>query len=342
MMKHQIQQIYKNVIQKYLKPTPLKKSEWLSNLVKGKVFLKLECFNPNGSFKVRGALNAVATLYKKHLVEHPNEVMKVVAASAGNHAQGVAYAAKEFGCEAHIFLPKKVSAMKKAATEKLGAHIYIHGNNVDEALEAALEFCEKDPHAYFINPFNNEDIILGQATCAFESHWQFRDEINSSESLESVLPDYFLCSVGGGGLAAGSCLYFKDTKTKVIGVEQELYNSAFKSMKAGKLVSMDPVPNPSTIADGIAIKKIGDLTFKYMLDSIEKVTSVSEHDIYNAIANIYKHENIIVEGAGATALADVLKNPAQYENKTTIICVSGGNIDPDVFEKVLQNTKEEV
>lgn len=213
----------------------------------------------------------------------------------------------------------------------MGAKVYLGGNSIEEAFEAAREFCKKE-NAYFIHPFNDENIIYGQATCALEAHQQLTED-----------PDYFICSIGGGGLAAGACLYFTTEgkgKTKVIGVEQELYNSALRSIEQNKLVAMDPVEHPSTIADGIAVKIIGALVLPHLLGAVEQVVSVSEHEIYHAIAKIYKNENMIVEGAGATAVAALLKNPMRYQNKTSIVCISGKNIDNNVFQKVLQYTKE--
>jgi len=330
-MKHQIEHIYHTVIQNYLQPTPLQKSEWLSKLAEGEIYLKLECDNPNGSFKVRGALNALSNLYKQHQINNPGQIMKVAAASAGNHAQGVAFAAKQLGCEAHIFLPKHASKVKRIATEKLGANVYLTGASIEDAFECAKEFCERE-NAYFIHPYNDENIIFGQATCALEAHRQLNAE-----------PDYFVCSIGGGGLAAGACYYFKEqlnAKTHVVGVEQEVYNSAFVSLQQHQLSPMSTPQSVPTIADGVAIKKIGELTFQHMSNSIEHIVTVSEQEIYDAIAKIYTHENIVVEGAGAMPVAALLKNIDQYKNTTTILCLSGRNIDLDLFQKVLECSKE--
>lgn len=331
-MKNQVEHIYHNVIQNYLAPTPLKRSEWLSHLAKGDIYLKLECNNPNGSFKVRGALNAVSNLHKKHQSTHPAQPMKIAAASAGNHAQGVAFAAKQLGCEAHIFLPQHASKVKRNETEKLGAKVYLTGSSIEDAFEKALEFCEKE-NAYFIHPFNDENIIFGQATCALETHQQLKSN-----------PDYFICSIGGGGLAAGSCYYFhteQNTNTHVIGVEQEFYNSALISMQKHQLAPMSTAQSLHTIADGVAVKKIGDLTFKYLIDSIKKIVTVSEKEIYHAIANLYKYENLVVEGAGAMVVAAFLKDMEQYKNSKSVLCISGRNIDPDLFQKVIESSSEE-
>lgn len=161
-----IKTVYHDTIQRYLEPSPLRKSIWLSHLTGGEVWLKLESLNPNGSFKVRGALNALSQFRKSNSVEE-GEVVKFCAASAGNHAQGVAYACREMGCEAHIFIPKGAPLVKRQATEKLGAKVYLVGNNLEEAFEAALEFAEKE-NAHFLHAYNNYDIIIGQSTCAYE------------------------------------------------------------------------------------------------------------------------------------------------------------------------------
>ena len=327
----EIENIYKNIILNYLKPSPLKKSYWLSDILKGNVYLKLESLNPNGSFKVRGGLNAV----KKLMEMHPGKHLKICAASAGNHAQGVAFAAKELGCEAHIFLPTFAPLVKRDATEKLGAKIYLIGNNIEEAAEAALEFAQKEK-AHFIHPFNNSDIILGQATCAYEAYEQW-ENIFFKENKKTDL-DYYVCSVGGGGFIAGAGLFFhshpQQLKTKIIGVEQEYYTTAMESLKSKKEVSVKPKLK-TTIADGIAVGSVGNLTLKYMTPYIEKIHSVTDDAIVRAVLALCEREHIIAEGAGAAAIAHVLQNLDYFYGKNTIICISGGNIDPQLLTRVI-------
>lgn len=322
----EIKQIHSTIIQRYLPPSPLRRSVWLSDFVKGDVWLKLESLNPNGSFKVRGALNAVSKLKANQTSSEP---LKVCAASAGNHAQGVAFAAKQLGCQAHIFLPKFAPLVKIAATEKLGAKIYFAGDSLEEALLAAQEFAQKN-QAHFLHAFDNEDIILGQATCAYESWLQF------SQAMESHKADidFFVCGMGGGGLAAGAALVFQALgKTKVIGIEQEFYDSAVHSFEQNK---RQPAKHPhTTIADGIAVAQIGKLNFECMKNQDKEIAVVSDDSIVKAILGLCEQEHIVSEGAGAVGVADVLKRPEYYQDKTSIVCVSGGNIDPQLLNRVL-------
>lgn len=314
------------VISAHMAPSPLRKSIWLSELTQGEVWLKLESLNPNGSFKARGALNAVAKLKQKHPSHTP---LKICAASAGNHAQGVAFAAKKLGGEAHIFLPDFAPLVKRTATEKLGARIYTVAGNIEVAFAAALEFAEKE-HAHFLHAFNNHDVIMGQATCAYETLQQLR-EIKKQPDFS---PDYFVTSVGGGGLAAGCGLLFHiQSQTKVIGVEQEDYNSGQKSLELKRQVGTEK--NKTTIADGIAVSMIGNLNYEYMTRFVEKISTVNDDLIAQAILRLCEQEHLIAEGAGATAIAEILKNPAAYKNKTVVACVSGGNVDPQLLTRIL-------
>ena len=329
----EIQKVYKNIISKFLIPSPLKKSNWLSEYVGGEVYLKLESLNPNGSFKVRGALNAVSKLKERLKQQNSQDPIKIVAASAGNHAQGVAYACRELGCAAHIFLPKQASLIKRDATEKLGAKIYLVGDNIEEATQAALEFCAAQ-NAHFIHPFNNYDIIIGQGTCALETYSQLSD----LKKTPTPQLDYFVTSIGGGGLMSGACLYFSSfPKIKMIGVEQELFNSAAVSLHAQKHIpaAHEKAKKATTIADGIAVKMIGNLNYEYMAPYIEKVTQVSDDHIVQAILGLCEKEHVVSEGAGAAGVAELLAHPKQYADKLTVVCVSGGNIDLGLLNRVI-------
>ncbi len=322
----EIRNAHTNIICKYMQPSPLRRSDWLSEITGGDIWLKLESLNPNGSFKVRGALNAVANIITKQ----KNKKVKVCAASAGNHAQGIAFAAKNLGCEAHIFLPKYAPLVKRDATEKLGAQIYLIGDNLEEAFEAALVFSEKE-NAHFIHAYNNYDIIIGQATCAYEALLQLSD-ISKTPFGEL---DFFSCSVGGGGLAAGAGLVLKAlTKANVVGIEQEFYNSAIKSFKSKSQTASEKAPH-ATIADGIAVGMIGNLNYNYMTRFVENLSTVSDDTIVKAILGLCEQERILSEGAGAAAVADMLKRPDFYKGKRVISCISGGNIDPQLLTRVV-------
>lgn len=337
-----IKSAYHQIIQSYLEPSPLRKSVWLSEYIGGEVWLKLESLNPTGSFKVRGALNALSEFTKVSPTDKAHK-RKVCAASAGNHAQGVAYAAQKLNCEAHIFLPKYAPLVKRDATEKLGAKLYLVGETLEDAFEAAIQFSEKED-AFFLHAFNNYDIILGQATCAYEMFLQFQqtksadkkkffDEIIPSSSY--ISPDYFICGVGGGGLAAGCALLLAalKAKTKIIGVEQESYNSALKSMQSKKQTPIEK--SKSTIADGIAVGLIGNLNYDYMVKYLEKITTVNDDSIVKSILTLCEREHLVSEGAGAVAVAEILQNPSYYAGKTVVACISGGNIDPQLLTRVI-------
>lgn len=337
-----IKKTYHEKIQVYLEPSPLRKSIWLSELIGGEVWLKLESLNPNGSFKVRGALNALSEL-KKNVKVTAGEKLKVCAASAGNHAQGVAYAARELDCEAHIFLPKGAPLVKRDATEKLGAKLYLVGETLEEAFEAVLKFSEEN-NAHFLHAYNNYDVIIGQSTCAYEMLLQYQQtqpskKISNLQELSLgnnyLCPDYFICSVGGGGLAAGAALLLNalKTKTKVIGVEQEFYNSALRSFQ--NKVQTPIQKSKPTIADGIAVGLIGNLNYDYMVKYLEKISAVDDDSIVKSILMLCEREHIVSEGAGAAAVAEIIKNANYYSGKTVVACVSGGNIDPQLLTRVI-------
>lgn len=323
----EIKQVYSSIIRTYLQESPLKKSVWLSDLTGGEIWLKLESLNPNGSFKVRGALNAVSKIKKSHTDQ--SEKIKICAASAGNHAQGVAFAAKQLGCEAHIFLPRFAPLVKIAATEKLGAKTYFAGDSLEDAFVAAQNFATKEK-AHFLHAFNNYDIIIGQASCAYEALMQ----LSAIQKTDLAQPDYFVCGVGGGGLAAGAALALKALgKTRVIGIEQEAYDSALKSLHDKRI---QPASKPSpTIADGIAVGQIGSLNYDYMSKYIEEIATVSDDWIVKAILGMCEQEHLVSEGAGSVGVADVLRRPEYYSGKTAIVCVSGGNIDPQLLNRIL-------
>jgi threonine dehydratase len=328
----EIQKVYSAVILKFMQPSPLRHSPWLSNLTGGNIWLKLESLNPNGSFKVRGALNAINNVVQRYFADGIKEVkeIKVCAASAGNHAQGVAFAAKNLNCQAHIFLPKTAPLVKRDATEKLGAKLYLVGENLEEASEAAITFANKEK-AHFIHAYNNHDVIIGQATCVYESLLQL-SEITRKD-FGNV--DCFVCSVGGGGLVAGAGLVLKaKTNGSVVGVEQEFFDSALKSIKNKEQTAISK-PSHGTIADGIAVSLIGNLNYNYMTRYVENLSLVSDDAIVKAILGLCEQERIVVEGAGAAPVADILKRPEYYAGKTVIVCVSGGNIDPQLISRVI-------
>lgn len=322
------------VVSRYLVPSPLRRSGWLSDLTGGDIWMKMDCLNPTGSFKVRGALNALAqrrARLRQTNVPQSTDPMEIVAASAGNHAQGVAYAAREMGCRAHIFLPKGTPLRKQQQTENLGAQVYVVGESLDEAFESALQFVERTPRAEFLHPFNDFDVIAGQATCLIETLQQFAQ----STALPTKCLHHFICSIGGGGLAAGSALAmaFWGGGT-VIGVEQESFDSARNSLdlKEWKGVSKK---GHTSLADGIRVQLIGRQNHAIISETIQSVELVTDDDLVMAMTGLMENENLVVEGAGAAGVAHVLREPGRYRDKKTVICLSGGNVDPQLFGRVL-------
>lgn len=316
-------------IQPFLKPSPLRRSLWLSELTGGDVYLKLECFNPKGSFKIRGALTAISRALVARAQKPGASALKVCAASAGNHAQGVALAAKWLGCEAHIFLPKLTPLVKRQSTEQLGAKVYVQGDNIEDAFEAAIAFAAQSG-AQLIHAYNDFDIIAGQGTCGLEMLEQFSADCGDPKTI-----DYALFSVGGGGLAAGAGFVLREfTNAEVIGVEQKHFDSAFTSFQR-QAQSGVSVGGLKTIADGIAVRQIGNLNFRYLRHVMKQVMLVNDDQIVGALLGLCEHERVVAEGAGAATIAAILKNPKMFQNKVTIACVSGGNIDPQLLTRVI-------
>lgn len=317
-----------SIVHKYMHPSPLRYSSWLSDELGIPVWLKLECLNPNGSFKVRGAIVAIAQRLARHNPAHGT--FKVCAASAGNHAQGVALAAKLMGCEAHIFLPKRTPLVKRSATERLGAKVYLVGDVLEEAFEAALKFAAQE-HAEFLHAFNDFDVVIGQATCAAEILEQFKTEC-PQVPLNQL--DMIAC-VGGGGLVSGAGLAFQlEGAGRVFGAEQEFFDSASRSLHERERL---PVTHPgkSTIADGIAVRLIGNVNYEIMRRTVERMLLVSDDDIVAALLGLLEREHVVAEAAGAAALAAARKNVAVFEGRQLVLTVSGGNIDPQMLSRVI-------
>jgi threonine dehydratase len=319
----------REIVRGYLTESPLRRSTWLSDLTGGDVWLKLECLNPNGSFKVRGALNAIAQRFAKN--PQLKKPVKFCAASAGNHAQGVAFAARAMGCESHIFLPKRTPLVKRDATVRLGGNIYLVGDVVEEAFDAALQFAEKE-QAQFLHAFNDFDVIAGQGTCVMESLEQY--QAISGKPSKGV--DEFICSIGGGGLASGAGMVMKlfTQHGKVTGVEQEFFDSAHRSLRES---TREPVTKTGSvsIADGISVRLIGNLNYSYIKSFVHSIKLVSDDNLVAACLGLLEREHVVSEGAGAAAVAALLKNPQHYAGKTVIACVSGGNIDPQLMMRVI-------
>ena len=300
--------------------TPVLHSHYLSKMVGQEVWLKCENLQRTGAYKVRGAFNRMSKLTKEE------KKKGVIAASAGNHAQGVALAAKKLGLKATVYMPIGASLPKVAATRNYGAKVVLVGATFAEALKAAQEEA-KVSGAIFIPPFDHIDVVLGQGTVGVEIMDQHPD-------VSTIV-----VAIGGGGLAAGVAVAAKLTaeargkKIRVIGVQAENVAPYAVSMKTGKLTEVVATP---TIADGIAVAKPGRVPFELIKKHIDKVVTVSENDIAKAILVLLERAKQVVEPAGAVAVAALLSGKAKAKGKTIAI-LSGGNMDPLLLQRVIRH-----
>jgi len=302
------------------KQTPLLDSFYLSDLVGGEVFLKAENLQRTGAYKLRGAYNRMSKLTAAE------RKRGVVAASAGNHAQGVALAASKLGIKATIFMPIGASLPKVQATKGYGAEVVLTGATFAECLKTAQEFSQKK-NAVFIPPFDHIDVVIGQGTVGLE--------------IMKELPDVdnIVVAIGGGGLAAGVAVAAKlsakanGRKVKVYGVQSEHAAPYVPSMKSGKLTEVVTTP---TIADGIAVSKPGRIPFELIKKHVDKVVTVSENEIAKAILVLLERAKQVVEPAGAVGVAALIAGKLKLKGKTVVI-LSGGNMDPLLLQRVVRH-----
>lgn len=300
--------------------TPILKNSYLSEITRGDVYLKLENVQRTGAYKVRGAYNRMSKLTDEE------KARGVVAASAGNHAQGVALAAKKLGIRATIYMPIGASLPKYQATQNYGANVVLTGNIFDETLAAAKQFCS-ETGAVFIPPFDHIEVVKGQGTVGLEI----------LEDLPNV--DNIVMGIGGGGLAAGVATAAKlkaaaaGRKIKVYGVQAEQAAAYPPSLKAGELVQVKVNP---TIADGIAVARPGQVPFDLISEFIDEVVTVSEDDIAKAMLILLERAKQVVEPAGAVGAAAIMAGKLHLSG-TTVVILSGGNIDPLLLQRVIRH-----
>jgi threonine dehydratase len=302
------------------KKTPLLASSYLTEITGGQVFLKAENMQRTGAYKVRGAYNRMSKLTAQE------RKRGVVAASAGNHAQGVALAARELGIKAKIFMPVGASLPKVSATKGYGAEVVLTGDTFADCLKAAKEYAEKK-HAVFIPPFDHIDVVIGQGTVGLE----ILDELPEVDNI--------VVAIGGGGLAAGVAVAAKlkakanGRKVKIYGVQSEHAAPYVTSLKKGKLTEVAITP---TIADGIAVSKPGRVPFELIKQNIDKVVTVSENEIAKAILVLLERAKQVVEPAGAVGVAAILAGKLKLKG-TTVVILSGGNMDPLLLQRVVRH-----
>jgi threonine dehydratase len=302
--------ILKEVVYK----TPVVYSYSLSELSGANIFLKLENLQRTGSFKIRGAYNK---LYKLS-----GTAKNVIAASAGNHAQGVALAAKLLGMKATLVMPEGTPINKILATKHHGAEIILYGSTFDDAYRYAKQL-EKNSGGIFIHAFDDLEIIAGQGTVGLEV----------IDSLPNV--EVGFVPIGGGGLIAGVSVALKERnpKIKIIGIQASNAPSMVLSRIKGKVVE---ISSAQSIADGIAVKKVGAIPFEIVQSYVDDIFTVDENEIEDALLLLTERKRIVVEGAGAVGLAGLFRRKEDFYKKNTVIIVSGGNIDINILAKIIE------
>jgi threonine dehydratase len=296
--------------------SPCHFSHNLSELTGLPLYLKLENLQRTGSFKERGALNKLLTLSDEE------RKAGVIAASAGNHAQGVAFHAAARGISAQIVMPLATPQVKVASTRSFGAEVILYGASYDEACEEALRRHAVEGRT-FIHPFDDVEVISGQGTIGLELLEQVPD-------IEAVV-----VPIGGGGLIGGIACALKETnpKIRVVGVEPEKLPSMLRAREAGAPVTIQA---EATIADGIAVRRTGDLTLPLVNRYVDEIVTVDDEEIASAILMLLEQEKTLAEGAGAAALAAVVQSKTNLRPRRTIVMVCGGNIDVTLLAKIIE------
>lgn len=304
-----------DIVQKVTAPTKLVYSEYFSNQTGNRVYLKPENMQYTGAYKLRGAYYKISTLTDEERAKG------LITASAGNHAQGVAYAAKAYGCRAVIVMPTSTPLIKVNRTKSYGAEVILHGDVYDEACEFAMKMAE-DEGLTFVHPFNDLAVATGQGTIAMEI----------VKELPTV--DYILVPIGGGGLATGVSTLAKqlNPKIKVIGVEPENAACMKASLEQDKVVTL---PSVSTIADGTAVKTPGDKLFPYIKENVDEIITVPDEELIVCFLDMIENHKMVVENSGLLTVA-ALKH-MNVTGKKIVSILSGGNMDVITMSSVVQN-----
>lgn len=308
-------EVASEVVKSVTKPTKLVYSEYLSQQTGGKVYLKPENMQHTGAYKLRGAY------YKISRLTEDERKKGIITASAGNHAQGIAYAAKEFGCKAVIVMPTITPLIKVNRTKSYGAEVVLYGDAYDDSFKKAKELAEENGYT-FVHPFDDEDVITGQGTITMEI----------IQELPTV--DYIFAPVGGGGLISGVSTLAKmlNPKIKVVGVEPIEAASMSAAMEAGEVVTLDSV---NTIADGTAVKTVGDVAFSYAKENVDMMLTVEDDELIGAFLDMVENHKMIVENSGLLTVA-ALKQ-LDLTGKKVVAILSGGNMDVITMSSIVQH-----
>lgn len=305
----------KDILQNVTYKTSIVHNTTLSEMSGNFVYLKMENLQKTGSFKLRGAFNKIAHL------SHEEKKHGVIASSAGNHAQGVAMAATAYGIKSTIVMPKHAPLAKVSATKNYGAHVVLHGNAYDEAYAEACRL-QRETGATFVHPFNDPQVIAGQGTIGLE----ILEDLPDADAI--VVP------IGGGGLISGVAVAAKSLKPgiKIIGVQTKNMPSMAQSIAGHRITTIDGMP---TIADGIAVKTPGELTFNIVQKYVDDIITVDEDEIAGAILLLLERAKVISEGAGAVPIAAILNRMEGYKGKKIVALISGGNIDVNMLSRII-------
>ena len=302
-------------IRDLINKTPLLRSDYLSDLTGGEVYLKLENLQITNSFKIRGALNRMLNLTAEE------KKSGVITASSGNHAQAIAYSATKLKVPAKIVVPRPTPKVKVERIRKHNVELVLHGEGYDEAEQYAIELSKKEALTY-ISPYNDEMVIAGQGTIGLE----ILEEIPNVDSI--------LVPVSGGGLVSGIALAAKGTRAaiKILGVQPEATPAMYESLKAGKITNVEMRPTLAEALDGNMEK--GSVTFDIAQRYVDEVLLIKEDVIREAIRLLWKKEKQVAEGGGAIAIAPILEKRDRFAVGTTVAVISGGNIDADLFQSI--------
>lgn len=302
------------IVKEVTLPTKLVYSEYLSKQTGADVYLKPENMQYTGAYKVRGAYYKISTMSEE------DRKKGLVTASAGNHAQGVAYAAKKFGCKATVVMPTVTPLIKVNRTKSYGAEVVLHGDVYDDACAYAMKLAEEEGYT-FVHPFDDLDVATGQGSIAMEIF----------EELPDV--DYILAPIGGGGLITGVSTLAKmlNPKIKVIGVEPANAASMTAALKAGEPVELD---SADTIADGTAVKKVGDKNLPYVQENVDDILLVEDHELVTAFLDMVENHKMVVENSGLLSVA-ALKQ-LDLKGKKAVAILSGGNMDVITMSSIVQ------
>lgn len=313
----------KERLQSIITYNPLAFAPRLSKLTNTQVFLKKENLQLTGAFKIRGAFNKLASLKSADERNGTNVLQQgVICASAGNHAQGVAYSAQHFGVRSVIVMPEATPLLKVSGTKAMGAEVVLAGNNYDEAYEQALQIAKKQ-NLHFIHPFADSDVIAGQGTIALEM-------------IEEQELDYVFVPIGGGGLVSGIASVYKalSPKTKIIGVQSKGANAMTKSFLQKQIQNAKSV---RTIADGIAVRDVDKEVFECVLQGVSDIVEVDEEEIASAILFLLENQKLVVEGAGAASVAAIMHKKIPLDSTMRVGAVlSGGNIDVTMLNMIIE------